>query len=513
MSDHDRPGLWDLGGAEPGDWTPAEFERHGTDLLAMLRAHFESVRDVPVTVPRASAELMADLRAPVPEDGEDFDRILADTRERVVPHVVHWNHPSFHGYFSNSASFPGILADTFTSALNVNAMLWKSGPAASALERVVNGWIAELVGYPEDADSVLVNGASLATLYALAAARDAAFGDTVRLNGTGGLGVLRVYTSDQSHSSVDKAAITLGFGHANVVKVEHDAHYRMRPDALAEAIERDVAAGRTPVAVVATVGTTSVGAADPVGPIAEICAEYGVWLHVDAAYGGFWRLAPSLTDLVEDLSVADSLVVNPHKCLYVPLEVTSLLCRRRGALANTFRLVPEYLTSHQDAEIVDYMDLSPQLGRSFRALKLWWVIRSYGRVGLAARLEHSVDLAGRLRVAAAADPQWYSPIDSVYPLVCLRFEPDWLRADRLLDAATRRALVQAMNTEIVDAINASGRAFVSHAVIDDGYVIRVSIGNIHTTAADVERLWRQLTQTAEDVSHRYAAANALPSAA
>ncbi|MBE1501827.1 aromatic-L-amino-acid decarboxylase [Amycolatopsis lexingtonensis] len=475
--------------SEPvGDWPPAEFERYGHDVLALIREHFESVRSVPVTVPRSSSELMASLRAELPETGEDFAAVLADTRDRVLPHVVHWNHPSFHAYFANSASFPGVLAETLTAAMNVNAMLWKSGPAASALERVVLGWVAELVGYPAEADSVLVNGASLATLYALAAARDAALGDDVRVNGVPPGTVLRVYTSDQAHSSVEKAAITLGIGQANVVRLPADAEYRLRPDLLDEAIRQDRAAGRVPVAVVATVGTTSVGAADPVRPIARVCAEHGVWLHVDAAFGGFWRLAPSLAGRVEDLAPADSLVVNPHKCLYVPMEATVLHCRRRGALAGTFRLVPEYLTSHQDDEIVDYMDLSPQLGRSFRALKLWWVIRTFGRAGLAARLEESVQQAQWLRAHVDGHPDWRSPVGSRYPLLCLRYEPAGVPD------------LDALNAAIVDEINASGKAFLSHAVLRDGYVIRVSIGNIRTTRADVERLWDLLTGVAARLS-------------
>lgn len=481
---------------EPGDWQPAQFEEHGRQLLAVLREHFDSIRQVPVTVPRDTGDLSASLQAGLPEHGVDFDRVLTDTRELVLPYLVHWNHPSFHGYFSNSASFPGILAETMTAALNVNAMLWKSGPAASALERVVLGWIAEMAGYPAEADAVLVNGASLATLYALAAARDAALGPSVRVEGLAGrdLPVLRLYTSDQAHSSVDKAAITLGFGLANLVKVPSDEQYRMRPEALEAAILEDLAAGFKPVAVVATVGTTSVGAADPLPAIADVCERNGVWLHVDAAFGGFWRLAPSLAGQVEDLTYADSLVVNPHKCLYIPMEATALHCKRRGALADTFRLVAEYLTSAQDEHTVDYMNLTPQLGRSFRALKLWWVIRTFGRAGLAERLEHSVELASRLREAVAAEPLWRCPVDSIYPLVCLRFEP-----------STDREVCNRLNAEIVEELNASGEAFISHTVIDDGYVIRVSIGNIHTTRADVERLWRALREIAARVSSPRAA--------
>lgn len=458
----------------------------------MIRAHFETVRSVPVTVPRSGRELMASLSAGLPDHGEEFSSILAETQEQVIPYLVHWNHPSFHAYFANSASFAGVLAETLTAALNVNAMLWKSGPAASALERVVLGWLAELAGYPSEADGVLVNGASLATLYALAAARDAAVGDAVRTRGMSAGPVLRLYTSDQAHSSVDKAAITLGIGTDNVVRLPSDDDYRMSPSALEQAITADLARGLTPFAVVATVGTTSVGAADPVPKIAEVCSRHGLWLHVDAAYGGFWRLAPSLADKAIDITAADSVVVNPHKTLYVPMEASALFCRRRGALASTFRLVPEYLRSRSDDHAVDYMDLSPQLGRSFRALKLWWIIRTFGRQGLAAMLESSISHARWLEERAAEHADWACPITSDYPLVCLRYEPAELSG---LVGEERLSRLADLNERIVEQVNTSGEAFVSHAVLADGYVIRVSIGNIRTNRADVERLWGILRET------------------
>jgi aromatic-L-amino-acid decarboxylase len=474
---------------ELGDWAPADFERHGRELLTAIRAHFDQVRDVPVAGSPEPAALIARLDSALPEQGEDFSRVMAETWEKVVPALVQWNHPSFFGYFPTCASFPGVLAETMTAALNVNAMLWKTSPAASALEQVVLRWMAELAGYPDDADAVLVNGASLATLYALAAARDAVFDVDVREHGLVGshVPVPRVYASDQAHSSVDKAVITLGIGHRNLVRVPTDERYRMRVDLLAEAIAQDLALGRRPVAVVATVGTTSVAAADPLGPIAELCARHGLWLHVDAAYGGFYAMVPGLRERLEDVSLGDSLVVNPQKTLFVPMEATVLACRRRDALANTFRLVPEYLTSAHDEVTFDFMDRSPQLGRSFRALKLWWVVRAFGREGLRRRLESAVDMAGRLRDRAEEHPDWTCPVRSDYPLVCLRYTPGGPGPD-----------TDELNARIVAEVNASGDAFVSHSVIRDGYVIRVSLANIHTTENDVDRLWTTLNLAAKN---------------
>lgn len=484
---------------EAGDWDPDAFEEYGREVISLIREHFETIRDIPVAVPQHPRELRTALRAELPEAGEDFSRILADTREKVIPGLVQWNHPSFHGYFPTSASLPGVLAETLTAALNVNSMLWQTSPAASALEEVVLRWIARMAGYPEDADGLLVSGASLANLYALTAARDHALDFDVRERGTAGPGVptLRIYTSDQAHSSIEKAAITLGTGLANVVRVPSDERYRMRPDLLDEAIRRDLAAGLRPLAVVATVGTTSVGAADPLGPIAEVCARHDVWLHVDAAYGGLYRIAPSLAGTLEAPAVGDSLVVNPQKTLFVPLDATALYCRRRGALANTFRLVPEYLRSTHEGDTRDFMDLSPQLGRGFRALKLWWVIRSFGRTGLASRLDRSVAIADWLRASVSRHPDWRCPVSSSYPLVCLRYEPEVIRDDDRLSEVGRREVTDALNARILKSVNASGTTFLSHAVIRDGYVMRLSIGNIRTVRGDVERAWDEINRIAE----------------
>jgi aromatic-L-amino-acid/L-tryptophan decarboxylase len=482
-----------------GDWPPEQFEAYGHDVLRMIREHFEQIRDVPVSRHVPADELLAMFAGQPPERPESFADILDDTTRLVVPNLTHWNHPSFHAYFSISASFPGILAELLSAALNVNAMVWESAPAASALETVVLGWLADMVGYPADADGVLVNGASLATMYALAAARDAALADLrVREEGMGGVGAgaIRVYASDQAHSSVDKAAIALGVGTRNVVRLPSDEAYRMRPGLLDRAIRDDLSAGLRPVAVVATVGTTTTAAIDPLAEISSVCREHGVWLHTDAAYGGFWRLAPNLAGVVPDLSVADSVVVNPHKCLYAPMEVTALYCRRRDALADTFRLVPEYLRTESGDAATDFMDRSLQLGRSFRALKVWWIVRSYGMAGLRERMARAVQLARQLCDLVDEDPQWGRPARSDLPLVCLRYQPDWLRRIRETDPDGFRKRMGELNERVLTIVNRSGKAFVSRGELRDGSTIRVSIGNIRTTGEDVDRLWRTLREAA-----------------
>lgn len=473
-----------------GDWSPDQFEQAGQAVLRMLRDHFAAIDEVPVASSIGAAELKGLLDGPVPEEPEDFEAVLADTRTKVIPHLTHWNHPNFFAYFATSASGPGILADTVISALNVNAMLWKTSPAASALEQVVLRWLAEMAGYDPGADGVLINGASLGTFYALAAAREAT-GLGIRERGMAGrdIPVLRVYCTEHAHSSIDKAVIALGIGLDNLVKIPADEHHRVQVDRLEDAIRDDVARGYRPMAVVAVAGTTSTGAVDPLAQVADVCRRYDLWLHVDAAYGGFYNLVPEVRAQVGDFTMADSIVINPHKVLFTPLEVTALYSRRRGRLAQAFSLVPEYLRTEPEEGTVNYMDFSLQLGRSFRALKMWWIIRAFGRRGLASRLAEHIRLARQLGAWIDAHPDFERVVPSPYPLVCFRAFPRSLRAATTGDQNERDRRRDALNAQLLERINADGRRFLSHTVTREGYLLRVSIGNIRTEERHVAALW------------------------
>lgn len=485
-----------------GDWTPEELAEHGRAVLDLIADYLAHVEERPVLPSRSAQEIRDLLAGPLPDEGEPFARILADTRERVIPNLTLWNHPRFFAYFAISAAGPGILADALVAALNVNGMLWKTAPAASALEQVVLGWLADLLGYPQDADGVLVNGASLASFYALAAAREH-LGLGIREHGLAGrdLPVLRIYCTDQAHSSIDKAAIALGVGLANLVKVPSDEGYRLQPDALAAAIRADLDRGYRPLAAVAVAGTTSTGATDPLREVAAVCQEYGVWLHVDAAYGGFYNVLPDIRAQV-DLAVADSLVANPHKTLFTPQEVSALFCRRKGALAAAFSLVPEYLRTERPDGTVDFMDYSLQLGRSFRALKLWWILRTFGRRGIAARMQEHIRLACWLRDQAAAHPDFRVIGQSLYPLVCLQAFPADLQAAWASAGPAERERLAAyrdrLNAAVLERVNRSGAGYVSHTVVRDGYVIRVSVGNLRTEERHVRDLWAALQEAARE---------------
>ncbi|HYF77130.1 MAG TPA: pyridoxal-dependent decarboxylase [Symbiobacteriaceae bacterium] len=484
-----------------GDWTPEEFAQAGEEVLSTIRDYMTTIDEQPVLTDIAARELIALLDAPLPDQGEPFGQILAETRANVIPHLTKWNHPKYFAYFASSPSGPGILADTLISALNVNLFLWKTSPAGSALEKVVLRWLTEMIGYPAESDGVLLNGASLATFYALAAAREAT-GLNIREEGLIGrdLPVLRCYATEHAHSSIDKAIIALGVGLKNLVKIPGDEQHRMRPDLLEAAIRADLEQGYKPFAVVAVVGTTSTGAVDPLAAVGAICREYGLWLHLDAAYGGLYNLVPEIRAQVDEFAVADSIVINPHKVMFTPLEVTALFSRRKGVLAQAFSLVPEYLRTEPQDGSVNYMDFSLQLGRSFRALKLWWVIRSFGREGIARRMAEHRRIAINLAAAMQAHPDFVVVGESPYPLVCFRAFPRDLQAAWAEASPERRqeirAYVDRLNMATMERVNADLMQFITHSGLHDGYILRVAIGNIRTDEGHVTDLWEKIQQAA-----------------
>lgn len=483
-----------------GDLPPDEFRRAAQRVVAWITAYLEDPERYPVLARVGPGALRETLPDEPPATGESLDAILDDFESRVLPGITHWNHPRFFAYFGISASVPGILGEMLAAALNVNAMLWRTSPSATELEQVATAWLRRLMGLRgDDWFGMITDTASMSTLIALAAAREAREELRVRelgLSGRADLPPLRVYCSSHAHSSVEKAAITLGIGHANVVLLPVDDAFRLRPDALAAAIAEDRAAGRLPIAVVATVGTTSTTSVDPVPELARICAAEQLWLHVDAAYGGALAVVPELRHVLSGVERADSLVVNPHKWLFTPIDCSVLYTRRPDVLRRAFSLVPEYLTT-PDEDVLNLMDYGPQLGRRFRALKLWMVLRAFGAEGMAARIRGHVALARRLAAWVDADPEWERMAPVPASTVCLRWVGDGTLPDDVLNAR---------NAAILAAVNASGRAFLSHTVLDGRYAIRVAIGNIRTREEHVRDAWEELKRQASAVdSHRSAA--------
>jgi len=365
-----------------------EFRRSGHLLVEWIADYLDHSDRYPVLSRVQPGAITAALPDAAPEDPESFEAIMADFERVLVPGLTHWNHPGFMAYFAITGSPPGVLADFLSAALNQQAMLWRTSPAATELEAVTLGWLRQLIGLPGTFEGVIYDTASIATLHALVAAREAAVEEVRRkgLAGRTGVPALRVYCSDQTHSSIDKAVITIGLGHESLRKIPSDDRYQMRADALAAAIREDRAAGVQPLAVVATVGTTSTTSIDPVPAIAELCARERLWLHVDAAYGGVAAMLPSHAHVLAGVDRADSVVVNPHKWLFTPFDLSAFYCRRMDVVRAAFALTPEYLRSAEAPGVRNLMDTGVPLGRRFRSLKLWMILRAYGARALRARL-------------------------------------------------------------------------------------------------------------------------------
>jgi len=392
-----------------GDIAPDEFRRQARRVLQWIGDYLEHPDRFPVVPRVAPGEVAGSIPVEPPDEPESLDAVLDDFERLIIPGVTHWNHPGFFAYFAISASGPGILAEMLISALNVNAMLWKTSPSATELELRTLDWLRQLLGLGDGWFGLINDTASISTLLALAAAREAKPELAIREKGMAGradLPRLRVYTSAHAHSSVDKAAITLGFGHENVVHIDTDGDFRMRVDALEAAVKADRAAGYLPLATVATVGTTSTTSIDPVPAIAALCAREQMWLHVDGSYGGVAAVVPEMRHVLAGVELADSLVVNPHKWLFTPIDLSAMFTRRPDVLKRAFSLVPEYLVTREQSDVVNLMDYGVQLGRRFRALKLWMVIRAFGAEGLAARLRQQMAMAREFAAWVDATPDW-----------------------------------------------------------------------------------------------------------
>jgi aromatic-L-amino-acid/L-tryptophan decarboxylase len=442
-------------------------------------AHPERHRVMPAVRP---GEIAASLPQEAPEHGEPLDAILDDFERIIVPGTTHWNHPRFFAYFATSAAPAAIAAETLAATLDVKAMLWRTSPAATELEEVTMRWLGRLLGVPDSWTGIIYDTASIAGFTALAAAREALDLD-IRERGMTGrdLPRLPIYITEHTHSHVEKAAIALGIGQQNVVRIACDEAFRMRPDALDARLTADIAAGARPLAVVATVGTTSTTSVDPTVEIARIARKHGVWLHVDAAYAGIAAILPELRPLLDGVDRADSLVVNPHKWMFVPMDLSVLFIKDRSVLGRAFSLVPEYLTT-PEGDAVNYMDYGLQLGRRFRALKLWFVLRHFGAEGIRGKLREHIELAQEFAAWVQADPEWEVLAPHPLSVVCFRYTPRGAAPDEL----------DRINAGLLQDVNETGEIFMSHTKIDGVYALRLAIGNLRTERADVEHAWNIL---------------------
>jgi aromatic-L-amino-acid/L-tryptophan decarboxylase len=457
-----------------GDMDPEAYRRDARRVVDWTADYLRDVELYPVLSPSQPGEVRRGLPPAPPAAGEPIESVLADVDRLLMPATTHWQSPGFMAYFASSGSAPGILGEILAAGFNVNAMLWRTAPAATELEEVTLDWLRQMVGLPDPLFGVINDTASSSTLYALAAAREAQTDLRIRELGMAGrqdLPPLRYYASTEAHSSVEKAGIVLGIGREGLRRIPVDSRFRMDPVALRQAIHEDLVAGIRPFAVVATAGTTSTTSVDPTAAIAEVCEQHELWLHVDAAYGGAAALAPELRWVLDGAERADSIVVNPHKWLFTPIDCSVLWTRRPEMLRSAFSVVPEYLTTGDGTgdDPPNLMDYGTSLGRRMRALKLWMVIRYFGTDGLAARIREHCRYASLVARWADGEPDFELLAPAPLSVVCLRAHPPGLDDPGTLDT---------MNQRIVDRINSGGRYFLSHTRLHDAYAIRVAFGNL-----------------------------------
>lgn len=471
-----------------GDMDTESFRRHGHQVVDWIADYLAGVGDYPVLSQNIPGAIRAALPTEPPAEPEAMETILEDFNRILMPGITHWNSPGFMAYFSITGSGPGILGEMLASALNVNAMLWRTSPAATELEQVALDWLRQMLGLPHPLFGVINDTASSGVLYALAAAREAIPHLYIRQKGMAGrheLPPLRFYTSQEAHSSVEKAGIVLGIGQEGVRKIGTDSDFRMDVAELERAVQEDSERGLLPFAVVATVGTTSTTSIDPVPQIADICEKYGLWLHVDASYGGMAAIDPTMRGVLAGCERADSLIVNPHKWLFTPLDCSLLYTRKPDVLKAAFSLVPEYLRNAESKgdEVPNLMDYGNALGRRFRSLKLWMVLRYFGQEGLAARIHEHNRLGQLLTEWVTTSPNFEQMAPTNFSLVCLRAHPQGMDDEEELEA---------LNERMMSEINAAGRFFISHTKLRGKFTLRVAIGNLRTTEQDIRDLWAEL---------------------
>jgi len=481
-----------------GDVPISEFRRQLHQLADWIADYREKIGELRVAPNAKPGAIRAELSAQAPEQGEPFEKILADIDRVIVPGMTHWSHPMFLGYFGWTATAPGLLGEMISAPLNVNAMTWRTCPAATELETLVIAWLRQWLQLPEEFDGVVYDTASVGVMHALAVAREEAVPETRRLGLTNrDLPRFRIYTSDQAHSSAEKAAIALGIGEDNVQRVPSDVEFRMDASALRAMVKRDVAEKFKPLAVVATVGTTSTASVDPVPEIAKICHEQKMWLHIDGAYGGGFAILPEYEWITKGWLNADSIIINPHKTLFVPLDFSVLYVRNLERLRRVFTLVPEYLRGDTVEAEKNYMDYGIQLGRRFRALKAWMIWRTFGREGIAAFMHEHIRLVNLLADWIRIDKRFELAAPVVMPVVCFRF----VASENDTAASTASpARIDTLNSEIVERINASGRAYLTQTKLRGRTVMRIGLGNVLTTEQHLRNVWELIQSTAEAVA-------------
>ncbi len=468
---------------------PEEFRKMAHRYVDWMADYYKRVEDLPVKSQVAPGDIYTRLPADPPEKGEDMQVMLEDMDRLIMPGITHWQSPGFFAYFPANSSFPSVLAEMLTATLGAQCMLWETSPAAAELEEKMMNWLKAMLGLPENLHGVIQDTASSATLTALLTAREKYSSCKVNREGFNDFLGLRVYASAEAHSSVDKAVKIAGFGHENLVRIETDEAYRMDPASLEKAILRDLENGKRPLAVIATLGTTGTTSVDPLPEIAAICAAHNLWLHVDAALAGTALLLPEYRWMIRGIEQADSFVFNPHKWMFTNFDCSAYFVRDREALLRTFEITPEYLKTQTRGKVNDYRDWGIPLGRRFRALKLWFVIRNYGLEGLKETVSTHIRLARQMEQVIGEHPAFELLAPVTMNTLCFRHIRPGLGEEAL----------NRLNESLLSALNRSGKVYMTHTRLNGKYTLRMVIGQTRVEERHVEAAWELIRETAEQL--------------
>ena len=475
-----------------GDMPTDEFRKFGYQVIDWIADYLENIEQYPVLPDVRPGDIRKKLPPSPPQISEKMGKILSDVDNIILPGVTHWNHPGFMAYFNSSASGPGILGELLTAAFNSNGMLWRTNPSSAELEQHTLQWLRQMLRLPEDFWGIIYDTASTASMHAIAAARQQV-GIKVREKGLAGrddISKLRLYASEQAHSSIDKSAIILGMGLDSLRKIPTDEEFRMLPDELDKAINEDKKNGWLPFCVVATVGTTSTTSIDPVDKIADICERENLWLHVDGAHGGTAAILPEMRWIIKGIERADSFLVNPHKWLFNPVDISAFYTRKPDILKRAFSLVADYLKTPEENIVDNYMDYGIQLGRRFRALKLWFVIRYFGVEGIRERLRYHLYLGKEFTKWVDGYPDFERVAPVPMSTICFRIHPQNINDENELEK---------LNLRFYDELDKSSEIMVSHTRLKGRYVLRVNMTGLRMELKHIEKAWEIIKAKAEEI--------------
>jgi len=468
-----------------------EFRKRAREAIEWIANYYENIESYPVKSQVKPGEILEQLPDAMPSKGEDIPRIMEDFDQLLLQGITHWQSPRFFAYFPANTSLPSLIAEMMTAAMGVQGMKWETSPAAAELEEQVMEWLKSAIGLPGDFQGTIQDSASTATLVSILTAREKKSGYDINERGLYGQPVFRVYCSQETHSSIERAVKVAGLGRQNLVKIPVDDSFRMQSDQLESAIEADIRSGYTPLCIVATLGTTGSTSIDPLSSIARVADKHDLWLHVDAAYAGSALILPEYRWMIGGIESVDTLVFNPHKWLFTNFDCSAYFVRDKKALTNTFQLIPEYLKTRSDEQVNNYSDWTIPLGRRFRALKLWFVLRYYGLEGLQQKLRDHIQMARQAKEWIEQDEHFEMLAPLTLNVLCFRYHPPHIEADEKLNA---------LNERLLNSINQHGRIYLTHTKLDGRYTLRLVIAQTHVEQRHVEEAWREIKHRAEELS-------------